>query len=147
MSNYRNILIEVSIENEQFERLVTLKDSPILKGAKKITLVNAYNSTLKEHLPKDVNCNDFGQVEQSIKKKLEELKKIIDPKEKLNWEIKVLFNKDLRNILVYTARELDIDLIITGSKGVDLSLTQNRSFSHYMLESCSSDLWVLKPHD
>ena len=145
MSVYKNILIEAPLEGEEYERLFCLKDNPLITNAEHINLVNVFNSGEENHLPKDMDCKDLDQVEYIIKEKLDKLKEIIDPEEKLNWEIKVIFDKEAKNACVFYSREIKADLIIVPTRGIGQSHIQNESFAQYMLESTSADLLVLKP--
>lgn len=145
MSTYQNILIDTPfVEGEEFERLFSLKDNPLLTNARKVTLVNVYNSKLEGTMPHDLDVKDLDQVEYVIKEKLEKLRNIIDPEEKIKWEVKVIFNSETKNACVYYAREIKADLVIISTRGVNLSHIQNESFAQYMLESCPADILVMK---
>ena len=70
MSYYKHILIDAPFDGPEYERLMSLKDNPILSTSKDVTLINIYNSNMAAHLPGDIDSKDFDQVEYVIKEKL-----------------------------------------------------------------------------
>ena len=145
MSTYKNILIDAPIYGEEYERLLDLKDNPLLFNAGDVTLINVYNNKCASHLPLDIDASDLDQVEYVIKEKLVKLKETIDPEEKLKWKIEVLFNSETKNTCVYYAKDIGADLVIISTRAKELSHIQNESFAQYMLESTTADVLVLKP--
>ena len=148
-NSYDNVVIEASIENGSLDNLENLKNSPLLKNAKNVSIVSVYNEKMAKYLPCHiVDKKDFNEIQQSIEVILKDLRDKIIPVDAnpAHWHVEVIFNNDVKHMAVEFLRNRNADLAIISTRGFQgISGFFEDSFAFYMVQHAPCDVHVLRP--
>jgi len=147
-SNYESVVIKVGIDKDSIHNLESIKDSPVLNNAKKVTFLHVYNEKSDIHLPLDMkNRTDKTEVEKVVKAKLNDLKKVLSPEKSMdNWYTQVIYHSDAKLETLQFLKQVSADLVIVATRGKHGASGLFRdSFSSYLVEYSPCDVYVIRP--
>ena len=147
--HYDHVVIDVPMDEEGHEQIQYLKNSPILKSAKHVTLHTIYNDSMGVELPAHiVDKNKFPEIEEHILSRLEDIKTALMPADadSRSWSTKCTFNAEPKRIAVEYLQESKADLAISATRGEQgIRGLFKESFAFYLIEYAPCDVYVIRP--
>jgi nucleotide-binding universal stress UspA family protein len=147
MKAYKNVVIDVSLDPDMMEQLLSLKDSPILCCVENVHLINIYNKKEEKYLPFSIkNFDDLDEVETFVKAELEKLSKRYEFKPEVKIHIHPLLSNDAKLDTVKYLENCSADLVITATHGkTQVEGLFRDSFNSYLLENSPCDIYSVRP--
>lgn len=146
---YKNVVIDVSLEESCVDQLMSLKNSPVLRNADQVFIVTVYNETMKSCLPVElIDHTDLEQIEKYAKSRLEDIKLELLPDgvDSSGWYTEVIFNKDAKRVALEYLTERKADLAVTTTRGEQgISGFFKDSFAFYLVQHSPCDVYVVRP--
>ena len=142
----KNVAINISLNPKTFEQLESLVDSPILKSAKKVSLVHIYNKeSQSSFLPcKNGHTLTLEDVEKHVTKKLSKFRELLHLDTEI--EIKVIFNRDAKIKVLEYLEQNKTDLVVVSTRGeMGVEGLFKNSFSFWLVEHAPCDVYVVRP--
>ena len=149
MKKYEHIVVECSIEEKGIEQILTLKDSPILESAKKVTLLHIYSKDMEGFLPTSLDKSNMDEVEKHVYSILEDIReKLKGNIETCEWSEVCILSNDPKIKAIEHLKSTSADLVISATKGNHGITYYNRSdsFSYYLIENSPCDIYVIRPN-
>ncbi|GAB4018168.1 MAG: hypothetical protein Fur0010_19200 [Bdellovibrio sp.] len=147
-TSYDSVVVEVSLEKDCMKSLMSLKDSPVLFNAKKVTFLHVYNQNTEADLPFDIkNMNDKSEVEKVIKQKMNDLKhKIAGQETPASWFTQVIYHSDAKLETLEFLKQVSADLVVVATRGGHGATgVFKNSFASYLVEYSPCDVYVIRP--
>ena len=147
-SEYKSVVIEVSLDKDCLQMLKHLKNSPVLENAKKVTLLHVYNDKTDIHLPMDLkNKHDKTEVETAIKKAMNQVRDEIVPTGDCDhWFTQVIYHSDAKLETLQFLKQVAADLVVVATRGNHGATGVFKdSFANYLMEYSPCDVYVLRP--
>ena len=146
---YKRVVIDVSLADGSLESMLALKSSPIIQNAESVQLLSVYNDKLAKYLPCSiVNKEDFQEVEQYARSRMEELRDELMPSDAdpAQWPIEVVFNNDIKHVAIEFLRNHQADLAVTSTRGHQgIQGIFKDSFAFYLVQHAPCDVYVVRP--
>lgn len=146
-NTYNNVVIEVSLDPVHLLRIKDLVNSPMLKNAKNVHIVNVFDKCQANFLPISIDKKDLESVEEFVSSILEDLKEELLPTgaDSENWIVHSFFSSDSKIKSREYLRQIKADLVITSTRGEqNTSGLFCDSFSYYLVSNAPCDVYVLK---